>query len=195
MDPLPGGVAVKLVILTGPHAVGKMTVGQALERRTGLRLFHNHESLEPLLHLFPDRPDIWGPLSNQFRWQVFDAFSQTDAAGLIFTYMWAFDAPEDRVYIERLRALFEGRGAPVYLVELAADRAVRLVRNRSENRLLHKPSKRDLRQSEALFCQLEGAHRLNSLPGEIDWPHYLQLDNTDLSPEEAAARICETFAL
>lgn len=30
------------VIIMGPHAVGKMTVGQELAKITGLRLFHNH---------------------------------------------------------------------------------------------------------------------------------------------------------
>ena len=35
-----------LVIIIGPHAVGKMTVGQELARITDLRLFHNHMSIE-----------------------------------------------------------------------------------------------------------------------------------------------------
>ena len=33
---------MKLVILIGDAAVGKMTVGQELMKQTGLRLFHNH---------------------------------------------------------------------------------------------------------------------------------------------------------
>lgn len=37
---------MKLVIITGPHAVGKMTVGQELERLTGLKLFHNHMTID-----------------------------------------------------------------------------------------------------------------------------------------------------
>ena len=34
-----------LVIILGPHAVGKMTVGQKLAEITDLRLFHNHMSI------------------------------------------------------------------------------------------------------------------------------------------------------
>ena len=34
---------MKLVLLVGSGAVGKMTVGQALAKKTGLRLFHNHD--------------------------------------------------------------------------------------------------------------------------------------------------------
>lgn len=33
---------MRLLLLFGPQAVGKMTVGQALARITPLRLFHNH---------------------------------------------------------------------------------------------------------------------------------------------------------
>ena len=35
-----------LIILTGPQAVGKMTVGQQLETLTDLTLFHNHMTID-----------------------------------------------------------------------------------------------------------------------------------------------------
>ena len=47
---------MKLVIIFGPHAVGKMTVGQALARITGLKVFHNHMTIDPLLALFDHVP-------------------------------------------------------------------------------------------------------------------------------------------
>lgn len=37
---------MKLVVIFGPLAVGKMTVGQELAKRTGLRLFHNHMTID-----------------------------------------------------------------------------------------------------------------------------------------------------
>ena len=40
---------MKLVVIIGNGAVGKMTVGQELANITGLRLFHNHMSIEPIL--------------------------------------------------------------------------------------------------------------------------------------------------
>ena len=43
---------MKVVFLIGNAAVGKMTVGQALMRRTGLRLFHNHMTIEPVIEIF-----------------------------------------------------------------------------------------------------------------------------------------------
>jgi hypothetical protein len=43
---------VHLVCVTGPPAVGKMTVGRAVCDLTGFRLFHNHMSIEPLLGVY-----------------------------------------------------------------------------------------------------------------------------------------------
>lgn len=45
-------MAKTLVFILGPHAVGKMTVGQELAKITKLRLFHNHMSIELTRKLF-----------------------------------------------------------------------------------------------------------------------------------------------
>ena len=49
---------MKLVIIFGPHAVGKMTVGQELAKRTGLKLFHNHMTIEVVSDLFENIPGV-----------------------------------------------------------------------------------------------------------------------------------------
>ena len=46
-----GGVSLKLLFIIGNGAVGKMTVGQELMKRTRLRLFHNHMSIELVLEV------------------------------------------------------------------------------------------------------------------------------------------------
>ncbi len=43
---------MKFVLLFGPQAVGKMTVGQELERLTGLKLFHNHMTIDLVAPFF-----------------------------------------------------------------------------------------------------------------------------------------------
>lgn len=186
---------MKLVILFGPHAVGKMTVGQALAKTTGLKLFHNHMTIEVVSELFENMPAERSRLTTLFRREIFEAYSKSDEYGMIFTYMWAFDTQEDWDYIAGVQAMFEARGATVYFVELEADYELRLKRNKTENRLLNKPSKRNLDRSEALFRRLEEKYRLNSLPGELQKENYLRIDNTSLSPEDAAAIIKERFSL
>ena len=46
-------------------------------------------------------------------------------------------------YINSLVALFEDSGGTAYFVELEVDFEERIERNKTENRLLHKPSKRN----------------------------------------------------
>jgi hypothetical protein len=43
---------MRLLVIFGPPAVGKMTVGREVAARSSFRLFHNHASIEPLLEVF-----------------------------------------------------------------------------------------------------------------------------------------------
>ena len=43
---------MKLVLIFGPQAVGKMTVGQELAKITGLKLFHNHMTIDLVSNFF-----------------------------------------------------------------------------------------------------------------------------------------------
>ncbi len=185
-----------LVIILGPHAVGKMTVGQELSKITGLCLFHNHMSIELTRKIFPKERMEWGILNQTIRQTVFDLYAKGDFPGLIFTYMFGFDMPEEYEYIAKLTDLFKANGANCYVVELCADFEERLVRNKSENRLLHKESKRDLERSEAEMRSTSAQHRLNSYEGEsLPFENYLKIDNTNLCPEEVAKMIQAHFAL
>lgn len=184
----------KLVILLGPHAVGKMTVGQELSKLTGLRLFHNHMSIELARKLFDHSEKEWGILNGTIRQTVFELFAKGDFPGLIFTYMCAFDLQSELEYLQGIIDLFKANGADCFVVELCADFNVRLVRNKSENRLLHKESKRNLEWSEAEMRRTSEKYRLNSYEGEkLPFENYMKLDNTDLPPEEAARKIMEYF--
>lgn len=183
---------MKLVLLFGDAAVGKMTVGQEIAKRTALKLFHNHMTIEPVIELF----GYYHPQAVLgMRRVIFEEFSKTDAEGMIFTFMWAFDRPEDWSYIAEVVAIFETVNADIYYVELHAPLEVRLERNKTENRLAHKASKRDLATSEARVKREYEKYRCTSLPGEITFPNYLKIDNTHRSPEDVADEIITTFHL
>ena len=179
---------MKLVLIVGSGAVGKMTVGQELMKITGLRLFHNHMIIEPVLDVFGD---FNGGVIQRLREVVFDEFVKSSHRGMIFTLMWAFDMPSDREYVMDIASKFD----EVYCVELIADREVRLERNKTENRLKNKASKRDIAASEKRLLGEEAKYRLVSNPGEIPFENYLRIDNTNLSPEAVAQMIKDRFSL
>lgn len=183
---------MKLVLLFGNAAVGKMTVGQELMKRTGLRLFHNHMTIEPVLEVFGT---FHSEAINRCRQVIFEEFAKTDQYGMIFTYMWAFDQQSDWDYVERIKDIFAPYGTEFYYVELTASQEVRLKRNISENRLQNKSSKRDIESSNQRLLNDDAKYRLESYEGEIAFPNYLRLDNSSLSPQEAAVIIKDYFSL
>lgn len=183
---------MKLLLLIGNGAVGKMTVGQELMKQTGLRLFHNHMTIEPVLEIF-------GAFNTdaikQLREVIFREFAKTESYGMIHTVMWAFDAPEDWDYINHVVGIFKEYDAEIYCVELIAPQEIRLQRNETSNRLAHKPSKRDLAGSRERVIAMDKQHRFESNPGEIPFENYMKIDNSQLEPDVVAAMIKERFQL
>lgn len=193
-EPADTGRTPTLVFLIGPPAVGKMTVGLALAARTGLRLFHNHLSIEAVLPIFPFGSAPFGRLVGEFRQRIFEEVAASDLPGLIFTYVWAFDDPHDQAFVARMKDLFEAAGGRSVFVELWADLETRLARNATDLRLLHKPSKRDVARSRERLLDNEARHRMTS-DGDFPFPNHLRIDNTERTPEEVAAAIADHFGL
>ena len=187
---------MKFVMIIGPQAVGKMTVGQELAKITGLKLFHNHMTIELVTPFFNYSTEAGKRLVNSFRMQIFEEMAKSDQEGLIFTWIWAFDeGKKEEDYYNKVRDIFVKQGADIYLVELEADLEERMRRNQTENRLINKPTKRDIERSNKDLLKGVEKHRLNSLPGEIKEKNYLRIDNTNLSAEEVANMIKEEFDL
>ena len=187
---------MKLLFIFGAHAAGKMTVGQALSRITPLKLFHNHMTIEPVIELFGAYN---GAVTERLRQVVFEEFVKTDNYGLIFTFIWAFEESHDTEYVRRVSKLYSDAGAQVDYVELICPQEERLLRNRTENRLKEKASKRDVALSEQRMLSAEARYRCVSEPGEvieklgIAPERYLRIDNTNLSPEKVAQIIANHF--
>lgn len=183
---------MKLVLIVGSGAVGKMTVGQELAKITGLKLFHNHMTIEPVIEIFGEYD---AKVVKKLRDVIFEEFSKTENKGLIFTYMWAFDLQEDWDYIHELIDLFTKNKEDIYCVELIASQEVRLQRNKTENRIKHKTSKRNIKFSQTLIEREDSKYRLVSNEGEIPFENYLRIDNTHLSATTVAKMIKDKFEL
>ena len=184
------------VVILGPPAVGKMTVGQALAELTGLKLLHNHMISELLFNYVP----VYGPgsengkrLKNLFTREILETVAKSDLPGMIFTNMMNFDSQPAHEYIQSFLDLYESHGARTCVVELFADHDIRIERNKTENRLFHKPSKRDIVLSEKRISDIESQQRLNSHDGEQPFANYLKIDNSKLTPDAVAKIIRDKF--
>ncbi|WP_044642965.1 AAA family ATPase [Risungbinella massiliensis] len=186
---------MKFILLFGPQAVGKMTVGQELEKITKLKLFHNHMTIDLVIKYFDFGTKSFSRLVNLFRFEMFEEVSKSDLYGLIFTYVWAFDEQDDWDFVHKICNIFETKEGEVYFVELEADLEERLERNKSPHRLEHKPTKRNIRQSEDNLTNTMKKHRLNSYASEIKRSNYLRINNTNLSAQDVAMLIKNKFNL
>jgi hypothetical protein len=94
-----------LVIIFGPLAVGKMTVGAALSRLTGFPLLHGHLTIDLALRFFPYGSPAFQRLNGEFRRRIFEEVAASELPGLIFTFAWSLDDPGDKKYIDGTASL------------------------------------------------------------------------------------------
>ena len=183
---------MKLVLIVGDGAVGKMTVGQELMKITNLRLFHNHMTIEPVLEIFNDfNVDVILKL----RYLIFEEFAKTENYGMIYTCMWAYDSQEDWEIMNKILKIFKDVGSELYCVELTAPLDVRIKRNVTENRLKNKASKRDIEASNERIIQHTKNHRFVSKDGEVPIKNFIRIDNSNIEADDVAKMIKEKFDL
>ena len=192
---------MQLLLIVGPPAVGKMSVGRRIAERSDFRLFHNHHTIEPLVEVFGYGTPPFNILNSEFRRRVVEE-AAAHGLDLIFTYVWDLEDPADTEVVEQLVAPYTGNRSHIAVVELCADLEERLVRNRGESRLAAKPTKRDLAWSEANVRTLEGLvlntdpSGMRSTPADsfLALHPHLRLDTNELSEDDAATAILAWLA-
>jgi hypothetical protein len=181
-----------LLVLFGPPAVGKMTIGRAVAEDSTFRLFHNHMTIEPLLETFGYGSPPFDILNREFRRRVMEEAAK-HGVDLIFSVVWALDSPDDLAEMTSYVGIFE----EVAFVELRADLGTRLVRNRTEERLIHKASKRDIEWSDDNVRQMDAEWQMTSadghhVAGELLSLHpHLVLDTGGVPAAASAAKVIE----
>ena len=183
-----------LIVVCGPQAVGKMVVAESLRDKLKYNLMINHDSIEISDKIFGFATPAQREFNGFFRDKAFELAVRHNV-DFIFTYVCAFEDPEDVEYLTNLHELFTKSGGEFYFVELSADLDTRIARNETPYRMERKASKKDLGWSRANLLNDTKKHRLNTNDGETLFKHHLKIDNTNLSPDEVANRVIAEFGL
>ena len=183
-----------LIIVSGPQAIGKMTVAENLRDKIGYSLMVNHDSIEISDKIFKRGSEAQKELKSLIREDVFNLALKYDI-DMIFTLVVAFDVKEETDYLNSLKNRFEASGGKFYFVELRADIETRLKRNITPHRLEAKPTKKDLEWSRKDLLDTMEKYKLNTDDGEILFENHIKIDNTNLSPDEVTEIIIEKFKL
>ena len=123
-----------LIVVCGPQAVGKMTVAESLRDKLRYNMMMNHDSLEVSDRIFGFKTPAQKEFNAFFREKAFELAVKHNV-DMVFTYVCAFDVPEERVYLTKLKDLFEKNGGRFFFVELYADIETRLLRNETPHRM------------------------------------------------------------
>ncbi|MFA4975430.1 MAG: hypothetical protein WC839_03240 [Candidatus Paceibacterota bacterium] len=180
----------KLLIIFGPPAVGKTTVGKIIESKLDFKLFHNHMVMDSIMHLFGVGTPSEDKLSRIIRENVIKEAAEV-GMNLIFTYVWNFAKEKGKTNIDFYKNIYESTGGKVFFVELFAPLSVRAEHANSPTRNVEKK----YAPNRERVLALENTLNFTS-PDPFFYPEfYLKIDTTNISPEKVAFIIQKHFKL
>lgn len=175
---------MKLILLHGPPAAGKLTVANAIAERTNFKVFHNHLSIDFTRPFFGFGSEAFWRINADLRNAVITEAAR-EGIDLIHTFCYA-KGPDDDGY-RRLIASAEENGGEVQSVLLWCSDEERAKRIASESRV--RIGK--LTDAESVASSRSKHDLFSPLPGR----ETLIIDNTSISPCSVAEQIIDYFDL
>ena len=120
---------MKLIVLHGPPASGKLTLANRLKEELGFNVLHNHLTVDIALEIYPEfgHGDFFEFVDN-LRALTIEKACQNEVKGLIVTF--CYDSLSDTHVIEQWQSIVEKYGGeliPIYLnvaAEVLAQRVI-----------------------------------------------------------------------
>ena len=176
---------MRLILLYGPPASGKLTIARELAKLTGYKVFHNHLTVDMADEVFAFGSRPWTEVVGRTRLLVADIAARERIPGLILTFVYGH--PMDALHVKKLKRTVEKNGGKMHFVQLACVRGtlMKRVTNRSRGEF------RKLR-SQAKLRKLLSAWDLSiPIPDVLS----LRIDTTKTGARAAARRIERHFRL
>ncbi|HQU94226.1 MAG TPA: hypothetical protein PLK77_18150 [Pyrinomonadaceae bacterium] len=175
---------MKLLIIYGAPAAGKLTIATEVARRTGFKLFHNHVSIDCVKPVFDFGTPPFLQMIETIRFAMIAEAAREDV-DLIHTFVYA--AGDDDEHFAKLIASAEDNGGEVHLVLLRCDSDELKARIGNDSRV----TIGKLTDPDAIDRSLSKYDLRSAYPGGES----LVIDTTKITLNEAADRIIAHFAL
>src|SRR4029079_16739154 len=123
---------MKLIIIHGPPAAGKLTVANSLSLRTYYKVFHNHLTIDCTEPVFEFGTSGFWDIQVKLRCEVIAEAARQDI-DVIHTFCYAKGADDE--YFRQLVAAAEDNGGEVHVVLVNSRDEVRRERIANESRV------------------------------------------------------------
>ncbi len=176
---------MKLIIIHGPPAVGKLTVAQELSRITGYKIFHNHLINDLVESVFEYGSTPYGKLVGTFWIAMLSTAAAADIDGVIMTYCYA--KKSDDIFIRTIVKAVEKNNGTVRSVLLTCDVETLYKRVSEKSRKAYGKLKKSKKLKKVLADY--------ELFSPISFVEGFKIDNTKLSAKKTAEKIRRKFHL
>ena len=175
---------MKLIVIYGPPASGKLTTAKELSKLTGYKIFHNHLTVDLLTTIIPFGEGDFFKLSDKLRSDMYRLAVKNNVS-LISTF--CYDKNTDKKFIDNMVKAYRNRQGQVHFVKLEChkDTLFKRVKHPSKKQYKKVKTKKSLHACFKKYDLFNTMHKYKSLI----------IDNTRMSAKKTAQKIKEHYKL
>jgi len=175
---------MKLILIYGSPAVGKLTVANEIAKLTDFKVFHNHLTIDAVEPVFEfGTPPFW-KLVHLFR---VETIAEAARVGRNLIYTFCYAKASDDAHVRLVTKTVEETGGEIHFVLLVCEKPEIEKRVTEDSRVKYGKA-----NNLKILHEIWGKYDLFSPVPERE---SLIIDNTNVSPEAAARKIIEHFNL
>ena len=175
---------MKLIVIYGATAVGKLTTAKELAKKTGYPILHNHLTIDLVENFFPFKSKPFSNLLRKIRLDIVSELLSQKVPGLIWTTGFP-NTKDTHAFYMRLDSLMRKNGGAVNYVKLVCDP--------------EEQKKRVLGKGREKYNKTNTLNKLAKEMNDLDFStltpvdQTLVIDNTHLSAQKVVLKIMKYF--
>ena len=179
---------MKLIIIYGPPAVGKLTVGEALSKATGFKLLHNHLVSDLVLAIFDRNSSTAINLNAHIKKIILETAAKINQKGIIMTFLYDGNKKDQaEKWCDDCCKIMNKYKGEVFLVKLSCNIEILKLRVTNPSRLKTKK----ITSTEKLLQVIKNENSFGEISQNI--AQSLHIDNGNISPDQAVRIIRSCF--